>query len=422
MNIKQLYNNNNYKHYSDGSKKRKIIHIGKMPGYNSIIDPHKTSIELKMAGLNVVDIIPVHYILNPKYLSGSSKSEIPKKVTSSEEEENDNKGLVDSVTETVTSVDYENIGKNIVNGIENEKLLVKSSDIGKDTSGADKRFGEALKGLVKNYKNETNKPFSRYMQDKITEKGDNYIIRMFATTESSFTESLSSSSTESPILSFLKNSFTNNNTVETMKGLGRLLNDMLIMANYDPTSDKTDKVKSALEGIGLENKAMLNGISNLTNGALISIMGGTVPLPNIWSNSSAQTIANIKITLTSPDGHPDNIQKFVIDPLITMIVASSGLNHFGSLVSQPVFWEVRAYGSMHIKAAIIRNISISRNTNVKTNMFSQPLSVDLNVIFEPLLESFAVSTNTSDFVGMGVKEVLKSLNPVDTTLGMFCNN
>jgi len=119
-------------------------------------------------------------------------------------------------------------------------------------------------------------------------------------------------------------------------------------------------------------------------------------VPKTYSGSSYNPALNFNIRLISPYGHPEAIQKFIVEPLTYIMLLAPPTTDDGVTYGNANYVSVRAYGIADIDLGIIENISIRRGGNdVAYNKYRQPLSVDVNLSIKPAAAGFAaVQSNT----------------------------
>lgn len=135
-------------------------------------------------------------------------------------------------------------------------------------------------------------------------------------------------------------------------------------------------------GNNIENA--LNVISNM------ALYGHKMPVPLYWQESNYSPSLNVNLKLVSPSGHPVAIKKFIIEPLIYILLLASSKTFDGITYGNAGMCSVYAYGLTQIPAAYITSITLNRGGSTTAfNIFRQPLMIDLNISFDTLVSGFA---------------------------------
>ena len=113
-------------------------------------------------------------------------------------------------------------------------------------------------------------------------------------------------------------------------------------------------------------------------------------LPKIWQRSDYNNTSSFTIKLVSPSGHYEDVRKFVIDPLLRLILAASPITYDGVSYGYPPIWKVQARGLLSMNLAAITAIVISRGgQDTLFNRWNQPTNIDVRLTVEPLVNGFA---------------------------------
>ena len=137
-------------------------------------------------------------------------------------------------------------------------------------------------------------------------------------------------------------------------GVDKLLNEGI---------DTGKIVGDVSNGLGLSgpNKDMLGGIvEGLKAGAKIVLKGQKISLPKIWQNSSYASSFSVSTKLYSPYGSPKAIKKYIIRPLILILLM--GIPQSDDMVSygRPFAVTVRSWGTQFLSLAGITNVTLQR--------------------------------------------------------------
>lgn len=124
--------------------------------------------------------------------------------------------------------------------------------------------------------------------------------------------------------------------------------------------------------------------------------GETISFPKIWDTSDYTPTLNLNIKLVSPYGSQKAIQKFIIEPLLFLLILVSPRSKNNVTISKPSPLRIKTYGVSNINYGAVKNIQIRRGGGDSTyNKYRQPLSLNLNLQIEPLYNGFA-SIQTSN--------------------------
>lgn len=141
----------------------------------------------------------------------------------------------------------------------------------------------------------------------------------------------------------------------------------------------------------LSRKGSLTGDENqflsLLSGQMIGIQ---TALPKIWSRSDYNNTSSFTIKLVSPSGNEHDIDKYIVEPLLTLILAASPITFDGVAYGFPPLWSIKADGIIDMNLAAITAIIISRGgQDTVFNRHNQPTNIDVRLTVEPLVSGFA---------------------------------
>ena len=124
-----------------------------------------------------------------------------------------------------------------------------------------------------------------------------------------------------------------------------------------------------------------------------SINGYKYSFPTIWNDASYKPNLSTRIKLISPYGHPDAIKKYIIEPLMYLLILGSPKTKDGMAFGRPWTVTIMGYGLTNIPMGAISSISMVRGgSNTSYNIYKQPTSIDLSIQFESLVGGFATYT------------------------------
>lgn len=125
--------------------------------------------------------------------------------------------------------------------------------------------------------------------------------------------------------------------------------------------------------------------------ASIVFQGKQVSLPQIWSGSEYHPTLTLNLKLVSPYGYKDAIAKFIIEPLLYILIMSAPRTTDGLSYGlyQPV--KIKGYGLSNINLGAIQSVSVRRGgRSTAYNVWKQPLILDVAIQIQPLCGGFAV--------------------------------
>jgi hypothetical protein len=125
--------------------------------------------------------------------------------------------------------------------------------------------------------------------------------------------------------------------------------------------------------------------------------GETFNMPKIWDNSDYSPVMSLNIKLVSPYGSPKAIKKFILEPLLCLLILTAPRSSNNITVGEPSPLRVKTYGINNINFGAVKNIQIRRGGgNITYNKYRQPLSLDLSLQIETLFGGFAALSTGDD--------------------------
>lgn len=224
-------------------------------------------------------------------------------------------------------------------------------------------------------------------------------IRLYLTDDTTATDEFSSTYTDNIIQGAFNAAV---DKTKTMRDIGRS-----ITTAYDEwardvgTAVGTQFGKGATKVAGVVTGGENVDFTNLGASIGSAIMAGNkISLPKLWSDSSYNPNISAVVKLVSPYGHPSAIKEFIIKPLMHLLIMSAARTRDGISYGQSPKMTVKAYGMSTLPLAHISSVSLRRGgADTSFNIYRQPLSIDVSVQFQSLVDGFAVfegSTNPSE--------------------------
>ena len=203
-------------------------------------------------------------------------------------------------------------------------------------------------------------------------------FKLICTNDSSITESLSNSYDHN-MIDKMADSLRNSDGMFG-KLARRSANAFALGASLD--------TNAALSMLSSVNKfGAGNQLLNLVAGKVVGVQSA---FPKVWRDSNYNNTSSFTIKLVSPSGHPDDIERFLIQPLKHIILAASPVTFDGIAYGFPPLWKVQAKGLVNMKLAAITSLSISRGgQDTVFNYQNQPTNIDIRIVVEPIVQGFA---------------------------------
>lgn len=185
--------------------------------------------------------------------------------------------------------------------------------------------------------------------------------------------------------------------VNTLSDMGRQFREFMrsVSSNYGKVASQkmTDLGNEAGKWIGdVFGKSTGEDLGKI-GGAMGNLIaqGSKLSLPKIWSDSNYTPNLNAVVKLVSPYGHPDAIKEFIIRPLMYLLILCSARTSDGLSYRSSPKLSIKAYGIAEYPLASIAGLTIRRGgADTSFNIYRQPLSVDVSITFQTLINGFAV--------------------------------
>jgi len=322
------------------SPPEKTAIIGRLPGYNSNIDPTGEFSSQLLKGLTFIDLIPTTYAANVGGYEEAIKSTVSKE-----------KSVTDSFIKAIQGGET--------------PWIHKSGDTYPVTF-----FQNILKGMQTGLNLDP-------------EFANVEAIRIVGANDSTFTENLSNmfdgaNSFTEGIQNAKQNvdSSFRGSISKTVSGI-RSLNYQKAMEMFSGKQDSS-QIMDTLKGAAL---------------------GVNFAKPGTWNSSQYSSTLTMFIKLVAPSGHEECIKKNIVQPLMYLLAAGSPVTTKGFAYGLPMIWDVHAHGITRFKIGSIAAMTISRGSFETTfNDKFQPTVVDVRMTIIPLVQDFAVQ-HTDDGAG-----------------------
>jgi hypothetical protein len=309
--------------------------IGRIPGYNSNIDGDGKFAQELLKGVTFIDLLPSSYKAAVEFQN--------------------NEGIVEAFK----------------NGA--SKLFKAKSLFQTDSNASTKLFA----GILKQMESSLDIPgFSNVKK-----------LRIVAANDSTFTETLSNDFSEKNALVQLGQSIVEKNGfIASTARAAQFITKGVKGYSY---SQLQSLVSSAYQSTGANAN---NAWMNLLMGAAF---GMNLAAPSSWGGSQYTSTLNVFIKLISPVGSPECIRHNIIKPLLYLVAAASPITAHGLMYGFPLLWSIDAKGIAQFRLGAIAALTIIRGSYETTfNANLQPTVVDVRLTIVPLLNDFAVQTDS----------------------------
>jgi hypothetical protein len=226
---------------------------------------------------------------------------------------------------------------------------------------------------------------------------------------------------KNPIVGALTKSVSSN-TRDRLKSLGIDLNAESVNAAAKTSAEAFGgAVNAGLNAAGIDpswSQTISKSLSTaITGGLEVITQGKSISLPKSWKNTTYEPNLNVVVNLVSPYGSPKAIQKFIVEPLLYLLLLVAPETVSGITFGDTRKLNILGFGASNMSYAFCQNLTISRNkTNIGFNAYKQPLSIEINMAFSPILPSFAAVNkfradgNNSEGDPVGTIKQLKNEN------------
>jgi hypothetical protein len=204
-------------------------------------------------------------------------------------------------------------------------------------------------------------------------------VRIYATDNTQFQESLNTSLTEKPINSGISSV---GDTIKNLPG-GKAIDAYRKASKaFYLSPAELEQMFASHKGDSIKDFIMLI--------ADASAKGLRIDFPKVWSSTDYTRTLNLSVNLSSPYGSPKILYKWVYAPLIALILLGAPLNIYG-FTGVPLYLRVRAYGLSDIILGAIVSITFNRGgSNTLYNKYKQPMKFELTLTITDLYSQFGI--------------------------------
>ncbi len=201
------------------------------------------------------------------------------------------------------------------------------------------------------------------------------------------------------------------NTIKSFGGSADVMVDSITKGNSQ-TAAALERAKSGYAG---DTATMIENIL---------LKGRRMSLPKIYTGSGYTPQFNASIKLVSPYGSPKAIQKFIVEPIIYLLLMTCPDTNDGLTYGGYTFLKIKAYGITDINLGYLSNLNITRGgQDVPTNKRGQPLTVTVTFTVQTAIEGFACINGNSDKltganVGIVQDDSVLGFDPIEGDYGL----
>ena len=164
---------------------------------------------------------------------------------------------------------------------------------------------------------------------------------------------------------------------------------------YNPDTENDPAFKTKVTKI-LDNVGELTKIL-----AEVVVKGNRITMPKIWQNTTYGQNFSVTIKLSSPYGTPAAITKYIVRPLLYLLILASPKTEDGISFGDNHPIAIRAYGLGWYKLGAIKSLTVRRGGgDGMFNLYRQPLTADVTITFQNLIDGFAVFAPKGDKIDL----------------------
>jgi len=373
--------NINIPFYIDTTDNRTWIPVGILPGLNSVIDPNYNFEKNLLTNISFIDFIPVVY----------RQQQISR--------------IIDSITSIAS-------------------YAVTGKEFKEAKTAVQKLFDIPINGLYEydaSGRNEMAETFKKILEDYLDFKfsSTNFGIKVIASNDSVFSENLQNDFNENQLLTeAMNNPLIGGSKAIVRKNIDAINNFIQKTAhvNVMHTVASLPKYSYADALSLLKNFAHDNTFSSILQK---EYLGFEIALPRIFRSSRYTNSLNVFIKLTSPSGHPDDVFRYVINPLKLLILMAAPLSGDGMTYFVPPIWQIKSHGNSFMKVGVIDVITVTRGSmETSYSDLLLPTSIDVRITISSLSDHFATVLNKEDLnkneVGLTTVETNDEVFNTDT--------
>jgi len=450
LDIKTLANS------GSGIKANKIhlVVLGQLPGFNSEIDPNFALEKLNLRNIPLIDFIPVSYsipLIN-KMMSGASEGLSKFSAMLAEGEfgtmglylknglsssYNSFKSLLSSAANSVNQKGFVGASTSaLADGVQNLTKLADSTSLYNYEASPENECNFLFNLLLMRYVNlnwgvDAKSHISSYLKEdkknkqdeaKIKQGSEEYLgVRLIAANDAMYNESISNSFGQNEALNVL----SNNPLVNAFSGAATSLFNK--GANAITNATKINALNTVQNLPKLSYGDALKVFEGSSTGNIITqiaqskFLGMNIALPKAFNSSNFSDNFSITVKLSSPSGHPIDIQNYIINPLKIFLSMAAPITQNLETYYLPLLWKVQGYGIHNDLVAYINNITIMKGgMENSVNDYLQPTMIEVRLTLSTISETMAavaapdvLVSDTNERNAIGMTTPLRSAESMD---------
>ena len=257
--------------------------------------------------------------------------------------------------------------------------------------------------------------FNYYLKDAFKiinpDDPDIHYIRVYATDNTQISESITSNYEVIEIGKAI-NELLNSGTDNLMdKILGLILPEQL----HKPVSTLRKLFNNMYQATYYYNEGAIKGKTSMNDllPLLLDSKQLKIDFPKRWVNTDYNRVFNLNIELSSPYGHPNAVYKWVIQPLLVLILLAAPANMYG-MIGMPLYVRAKAHGLFDIPLGAIQSIIIDRGgSNTKFNIYKQPLKINVTLTIIDLYNLFSIDAYNAKQKSFNAQKQLENIIDID---------
>jgi len=189
------------------------------------------------------------------------------------------------------------------------------------------------------------------------------------------------------------------NVIPLMQSVGKEVNEVeKSIQNKLGQSEIGDAIKDIGKNYG-------GGLAETAKDVLFK--GRRINLPKIYTGSNYAPSVQANVKLVSPYGDSKSIQKWVLEPLIYLLLLACPDTNDGVTYGGNIFLKMRAYGIADFNIGYISDISVRRgDSTTPYNKYNQPLTADVTFSINSLIDGFACVNGDSQIKTAKVSDII----------------
>ena len=267
----------------------------------------------------------------------------------------------------------------------------------KDNAGADSLY--SYNDAQSNPAHEAlNKILNRYFALNETEASKLFGFRIIGANDSIYTDNIQNSLNNNQLVDQGLNLFEKMPLVKPLSGITSGLTKLDYAKGMQLFTSANGALGSLTNAMAEKTASILNlemnggatdAISSIASIVTGKMFGLNIALPRVYESSGYTNSFNLTIRLTSPTGHPDDIQEYIQKPILLLLIAGGPISLDGVNYGFPIPWKVVGHGISDSKVCFFESISVLRGgLDNHYSDFLQPINIDVRITLSPVNTAF----------------------------------